>query len=268
MLYEKIRLDENDENAYLEVYVADKVGDFVRSAILVIPGGGYSTVCSEREGEPIAMAFMPHGFNAFVLHYSVCKKPFPIQLIQASLAIKHIRDNSEKYNIDPDKVFTVGFSAGGHLVASLGTMWDYADIYDEIKMPYGYNKPTGMMLIYPVISQKYHCLSIKNLLMKKEPTVEEMEFLSLENHVSEKTCPAFIMHTSNDQVVDVKNSLLFAEKMSNLGLKFEMHIYPDAPHGAALGNEITECGVEKWRNSAIEKWISQAVEWAQNINNA
>ena len=130
MLYKKIPLDDNDDQEYLEVYAADKVKGFVRNAILVLPGGGYAGVCNEREGEPIAMAFMPYGYNAFVLHYSVGKKPFPIQLIQASKAIKHIRDNAELYNINPDKVFIVGFSAGGHLAATLGTMWDKKEIYD------------------------------------------------------------------------------------------------------------------------------------------
>ena len=266
MLFEKIKLDDKFEDCCLDTYVADKVGNYVRSAILVIPGGGYARVCSEREGEPIAQAFMPHGFNAFVLHYSVGKKPFPLHLIQASMAIKHIRDNAEKYNIDPDKVFVVGFSAGGHLAASLGTMWDLKDIYDRISMPYGYNKPSGMMLIYPVISHKFHSISFDNLAMNKEAPEELLEYYSIENHISEKTSPAFILHTSNDQVVNVKNSLLLAEKMASLGLKFELHIYPDAPHGIALGNEITKGGEEKFNNPSIAKWVENSVAWAKGLS--
>jgi len=222
-------------------------------------------VCAEREGEPIAMAFMPYGFNAFVLHYSVGNKPFPVQLIQASRAIKHIRDNAEKYNIDPDKVFTVGFSAGGHLAACLGTMWDRKDIYDEINMPFGYNKPNGMMLIYPVISAKYHDTSLKNLLQNANPTEEMLADCSIENHVSENSSPAFIMHTSNDEIVDVRNSLVLANAFAEKGVEFEMHIYPDAPHGIALGNEITKCGREKWCNEAISKWVKHAVVWADSL---
>ena len=111
MIYKKIRLDMTDENAYIEAYIADKEGDFVRNAILIIPGGGYGEVCSQREGEPIAISFMSYGYNAFVLHYSAGKKSFPAHLIQASMAMKHIRDNAKEYNINPDKVFTVGFSA-------------------------------------------------------------------------------------------------------------------------------------------------------------
>lgn len=265
MLYEKIQFDKDNEDAFLEVYVADKVGSFTRNAILVMPGGGYSNICSEREGEPIAMAFMPYGYNSFVLHYSVGKEPFPLQLIQASKAIKHIKDNSEKYNIDPEKVFVVGFSAGGHLAASIGTMWDKKEIYEKIDMPYGYNKPAGMMLIYPVISAEYHKRSFQNLLMEENFSLEEIKECSIENHIGENACPAYIMHISNDEKVDVKNSLVLAEKLSLNNIKFEMHIYPDAPHGVALGNKITMCGIKKFDNVSIAEWVKNAVRWAETV---
>ena len=265
MLYEKIRLDENDEDAYLEVYIADKVGDFVRNAILVIPGGGYSCVCSEREGEPIAMAFMPYGYNAFVLHYSVGKKPFPVQLIQASLAIKHIRDNAEKYNINKDKVFAVGFSAGGHLCASLGSMWNMPEIYEATPMPYGYNKPNGVMLIYPVISARYHLMSMKNLMGKAVLDEDDIKRCSIEDNVSSDTVPTFILHTSNDSVVDVRNSLVLATALKQAGKTFELHIYPDSPHGLALGNEITRCGNDKWCDPTLARWVGDACAWAEKF---
>lgn len=265
MLYEKVRFDEKDESAFLEVYIADKVGDFVRNAILVIPGGGYKEVCADREGEPIAQAFIPYGYNAFVLHYTVGEKPFPSHLIQASKAIKHIKDNAERYNINPEKVFAVGFSAGGHLTATLGTMWHREEIYNEIDMPKGYNKPAGMMLIYPVISPEYHVVSFDNLLMDGKDSAEKRKNCSIENCVDEKSSPAYIVHTSNDQVVDVRNSLALADSLAEQGIKFELHIYPDGPHGVALGNEITRCGVDKWCNPAIAKWVENAVYWAENL---
>ena len=265
MMYEKVRFDDNDENAFLEVYVSDKVGDFVCNAILVIPGGGYAEVCSDREGEPIAQAFIPYGYNAFVLHYSVGKKPFPSHLIQASKAMKYIKDNAERYNINPDKVFAVGFSAGAHLAATLGTMWRKEEIYKEIDMPKGYNKPAGMMLIYPVISAKHHELSFKNLLMDEYNCAEKLKMCSIENCVDENSSPAYIFHTSNDECADVKNSLALANALADKGINFEMHIYPDAPHGVALGNKVTCCGVEKWCNAAISKWVENAVLWAENL---
>lgn len=264
MIYKNIPLD---ESAYLEIYVADKTSEFVRNAILVIPGGGYSNVCSDREGEPIGMAFMPYGYNAFVLHYSVNEKPFPNHLIQASKAIKHIRDNAEEYNINPDKVFVVGFSAGGHLAGSVATMWDRKEVYDAIDMPYGYNKPNGAMLIYPVVSGSdiRHEGSFKNLFMTENPTQEQLELASIEKNVSENSCPIYMMHTSDDEVVDVRNSLVLADALARQGIKFELHIYPEANHGVALANGITSGGWPAHENSEIAKWVESAVRWAEKF---
>lgn len=265
MIYEKVAFDENDKDAFLEIYVSDKVGNFVRNAVMVIPGGGYQNVACDREGEPVAQAFIPYGYNAFVLHYSVGKNPFPSHVIQASKAMKYIRDHAEKYNINPDKVFVVGFSAGGHLAATLGTLWYKEEIIGRSDMPYGYNAPNGMMLIYPVISPKYHERSFENLFCGASDYKLRASSCSIENCVSDKTCPAFIMHTSNDRTVDVRNSLALANALAEKNIKFEMHIYPDAPHGIALGNEITKCGIDKFCNPAIAKWVKNAVAWADNL---
>ena len=135
---EKIYLDTENTEVFLDCYIADSLNGYKRKAMLVIPGGGYGCICSDREGEPIAQAFIAKGYNAFILHYSVGgRRAFPAQLIEASMAIKHIRDNAENYGIDPKNVFVVGFSAGGHLAGCLATMWQKDDIYAELKMPFG-----------------------------------------------------------------------------------------------------------------------------------
>ena len=121
MKFERIYLRPDDECVYLDAYIADPIACLTRKAILVIPGGGYNNVCADREGEPIAMAFLAHGYNAFVLHYTVDKvHTFPTQLIDASLAICHIRDHAQEYGIDMERVYAVGFSAGGHFLRQLG----------------------------------------------------------------------------------------------------------------------------------------------------
>ncbi|MBQ7974571.1 MAG: alpha/beta hydrolase [Clostridia bacterium] len=266
MICKRIMLDEADENVYLDAYIADKITGFTRKAILVIPGGGYGQVCSDREGEPIAQAFIPYGYNAFVLNYSTkstSDKHFPAQLIQASKAMKHIKDNADEYGIDSEKVFAVGFSAGGHLTASLGSMWDLPEIYENVEMPYGYNKPAGTMLIYPVLSD--HMGSFKNLLGEEAPTEEQLDRVRIHKHISENSSPVFMVHTSNDRTVNVKNSLELATVCAEKGILFELHVYPDAPHGAALANEITMCGNPKYNYPAMSKWIENAVEWAETI---
>lgn len=269
MQYKIIPLREDDEQVYLEAYICEKTQSFTRKAILVIPGGGYFNVCANREGEPVAHAFIPKGYNAFVLHYSVAKKRvFPSQLIEASLAMKHIKDNAEEYGIDKENIFVVGFSAGGHLAASLGTMWHKKEVYEAIDIPFGYNKPRGMMLIYPVISgviEQRHKGSFKNLLGLDDPTQEQLKAVSIENNVDQNTVPAFLMHTTTDSTVPVYNSLIMAKALSDNGIKYEMHIYPEAPHGCALGNDITSNGNPNYVNSAIAKWVDHAADWAENL---
>lgn len=269
MIYEKIPLSRESDEVYADAYIADKTGNFKRGAIIVIPGGGYTEICSEREGEPIAMAFMSYGYNAFVLHYSVApKKKFPAQLIEVSAAIKYIKDNAERFNIDTENIFVVGFSAGGHLAASLGTIWHKKEIYEALDMPFGYNKPKGIILGYPVITafgSESPFSSFEALLCEKKTPVELLMQCSIEKNVDERSVPAFIMHTVNDELANVKNSLVLANAYTDNNIPYEMHIYPDAPHGIALGNKITECGNEKYNNAHIAEWIRLAAEWAEKI---
>ena len=265
MFIEKIKLN---DNALLTAYIADDTG-YKRDGLLVIPGGGYSNICSNREGEPIALAFLGKGVNAFVLEqYSVAKNAkFPNPLIDACLAMKHIKDNADKYGIDKDRVFAAGFSAGGHLCACLGTMWHLDFIYEKIQMEKGYIKPKGIIPCYPVISglTNTHINSFRMLSGKESPTLAELEALSVETYVDENSSPAFIFHTANDQVVPVDNALIFAAAYNKAKVPFALHIFPDAPHGVALGNEITKCGKEEWVKPDIEKWVDMALYWMKGV---
>ena len=267
MIYKKIPLDSKNENIFLECFIAEKIPHFTRKAILVIPGGGYACVCADREGEPIAHAFMARGYNAFVLHYSVVENSedakFPAQLIEAAKSIKYIKDNAEEFGHDADKVFVTGFSAGGHLCASTGILWNLPEIYEAVDMPYGYNKPTGIMPIYPVITG--FCRTFVNLYRRDELTEEDIARVSLDLHVNSESSPAFIVHTANDQVVPVANSLKLAGAYAKAGVPFEIHVYPDAPHGAALGNAITMLDVPKWNDAAIAKWVENADYWTEKV---
>ena len=262
MKCDRIMLD--DKGAYIDTYIADPTARFTRKAILVIPGGGYGGVCADREGEPIALAFIPYGYNAFVLNYSVGNQNnFPTQLIQATRAIKYIKDNADELGISPEELFVVGFSAGGHLAGCTGIMWKMDEIYDALPMPYGYNRPKGVMLIYPVVNG--HKGSFNNLLGTEEHTEEMRNKVFLDRRVDSDSVPAFIMHTSNDKTVDVRDSLSLATAYKAAGLKFEMHIFPDAPHGVALGNKITSFGKAEYENEAIAEWVRMAAVWADSL---
>lgn len=268
MIYEKIPLDNNDENVYLEVYAPDTLPGFLRDALLVIPGGGYGCVCYDREGEPVALDFVGKGTAAFVLHYSVGEKAlFPRPLIEASKAMKYIKDNAKKYMIDPERVFAAGFSAGGHLCTALGTLWHLKEIYSEVPMEEGYNKPLGIIPVYPVISLNVptHMGSFSNILGKSEFSEEDKHKWSLEEYVDGKSSPACIIHTSDDATVPVFNALALANAYAKAGRQFELHIFKSAPHGMALANEITECGNAKYNNPSNAKWTLLAREWMKNV---
>jgi len=269
MINEKIKLFEDRDNVYLETFCPRKIWDITRDAILVIPGGGYGNLCHEREGEPIALAFAAKGINAFVLHYSVSRvRTFPQQLIEASAAIKHIRDNHEKYNINPERVFATGFSAGGHLCTSLGVLWHLQEIYDTVPMDYAYNKPTGIIPVYPVVSgirPDAHIGSFQNLLGCDKPSYQQLEMTSLESFVDGKSSPACIFHTSTDTLVPVGNALALGDAYYKAGRKFEMHIFYDAPHGMALGNDITSLGEKIFEQPSLASWIDQSILWMKQI---
>lgn len=265
MIFKTIPLRDDDPEITLDAYVADQYKKSLRKALLVIPGGGYGGICSDREGEPIALAFLPYGYNAFVLKYSVGRKrPFPAQLIEAATAIKHIKDHAEEYGIDPENLFVTGFSAGGHLTASCGILWKHPAVYEALEMPYGYNKPKGIMPIYPVVNG--HEGSFKNLWCTDHPTEEQKAQTYLNLHVDEDSSPAFILHTFTDQIVPVQDSLDLANAYVKAGVPIEMHIYPKGPHGMALANKLTAWdGQEAYVNPEIAKWVGMAAAWAENL---
>lgn len=264
MIFKTIPLREDAPDVVLDAYIADPYRK-KRKALLILPGGAYRHVCADREGEPVALAFMPHGFNAFVLHYSVNRKRvFPAPLIEAAMAIKHIKDNAEEYGIDPEELFVVGFSAGGHLAACCGVLWKHPAIYEALDMPYGYNKPKGVMPIYPVIHG--HAASFQNMWCTDTPTQEQKEQVYVDLHVDADSVPAFCWHTFTDPIVPVENSLALAQAYNKAHVPFELHIYPKGPHGMSLANALTDPDDNgDHQNKEIAKWVEMAVAWANQL---
>ena len=271
MKTEVINLWPEKSKATLTTYISNDEPELQippRAALLVCPGGGYEWL-SDREAEPIAKTFFAAGLNAFVLRYSLREDArFPQPLLDASLAMKHIRENASKYNIDPERVFVIGFSAGGHLAASLGTLWYKDYVYDNVPMPYGLNKPTGTILSYPVINGgKYaHRGSFDWLCGEGKNDPEVIDMYSIDKQVSEKTAPAFIWHTADDELVPVQNSLFLAQALSNAGVPYELHIYPSGVHGMALANEETWKGEPKLKNDYMAGWVRDAIHWIRSFS--
>ena len=254
--------------AYIKGATPDVPPTLCRKAVLVCPGGGYR-FCSNFEGEPIALAYLAAGYNAFVLDYSVRSaatgevgKKFPGQLIEAAMAMKFIKDNAEKFHIDPDYVFVNGYSAGGHLAASLGILYNSSYVTDAIDIPENYVRPRGMILAYPVInSGKYqHKGSFENILQEDSANEEKRREVSLETRVTRDTVPAFIWHTRTDATVPVENSLLLASALAENGIDFELHVYPDGPHGLSLATSVVGRV-----NDVAAQWFSESIRWMESI---
>ncbi len=252
----------------LEIY-AERSGD-VRDAVLIFPGGGYSMVCDDREGGPIALEYLTHSVNAFVLKYSVGEDVhYPTHLIEASYAITYLKAHASEYNIDPERIFAVGFSAGGHLAASLGLVGSRREILEPLGLTLGDNLPKGMILGYPVISarEKFHGVSFENLLGKPISTLteEERNAVSLECHITPDAPPAFVWHTEHDDVVPVIGTLRLAEAYYESGASVDLHIYPYGPHGLALCDERTSWGREDFIQPLAASWLSESVEWMRTV---
>ena len=243
-----------------------------RRAIIVCPGGAYYGL-SDREAEPIALRFASEGFNAFVIRYSIKEKAVnDAPLIEGALAVKHVREHAAEYSIDPDKIFVIGFSAGGHFAGMCGTLWNDPVVRDALgidrgEAPEGINKPTATILSYPVITggPYAHRGSIDMLVGGPSEGTEGALRYSLELSVNADTCPAFIWHTYNDPCVPVQNSLLYANAMAAAGVPFELHIYPDGPHGLSLCNEQTYAGYPGLIRPDVAGWIDEAVRYIKSF---
>ena len=265
MRVERIPLDPSDPACYLETYVPDKVVPKTHPAMLVIPGGAYWMVCSDREGEPVALAFLPHGFQGFVLHYSVQEKArFPRPLVQAMRAVAWIRDHAEECAVDPERIFALGFSAGGHLCASLGTLWHLKDVAAEAGTVPERVRPRGVIPVYPVISSDADITHSGTFTTLAGPDPAEWDKWSLEKRVDERAVPMCLIHTAED-AVSVQNSLRLASALNKHGVPFEMHVYQTAPHGMALCNDITSCGNPAHEDPHNATWVTIAAEWAKKL---
>jgi acetyl esterase/lipase len=226
-----------------------------RPALVVVPGGAYA-MTSEREGAPIASEFFARGFQTFVLKYVVAAEggvPYPEQLLELAAAVDYIKKHAEELHVNPNEVFAVGFSAGGHLTANLAV--DHCNIFEKFGMDLDC-KPTAVGLSYPVISCKYgHCASFENLLCgyTDEAKEELAKTLDLDEMVTAQTAPSFVWATANDAVVPAENTLRYALALAKEKVPYELHAYPNGPHGLATCRFEINHGSDGMER--VAKWI-------------
>lgn len=245
----------DDFRPILEAYPLS--GKATRGAVLICPGGGY-TMRAPHEGKPIADRYNDAGFHAFVVQYRVAPHRHPAPLLDVSRALRLIRQHAADWHVDPDMVAVCGFSAGGHLTASLGVHYGLNAVNTGEALDAVSCRPSALILCYPVITARSaaHVGSFTNLL-GEAPDPDLLALMSLENHVTADTPPAFLWHTADDPVVPIANSLCFAEALSDHGVPFELHVYPHGAHG--LGLAPGDPHVATWMDLSIE-WL-QAMGW-------
>lgn len=209
--------------------------DRKRKCVIVLPGGAYAFL-SEREAEPIALKFTADDIASFVLKYSVAPNiKYPNPFVEVFAAIAYIRDHSDTYHIDEDKICVCGFSAGGHLAATTSALHSSKEFADYLNVDCHKIRINGCILGYPVISKEVgHLYSFMNFSNGDESLQERF---SVEKMVDENYPKTFIWHTTFDSAVNVKNSLYLANSLSTHKVFYEMHIYPMLDHGQSLANK-------------------------------
>lgn len=229
-------------SAILTGYVLDHSDELlnarIRPAVLVLPGGGYF-MTSDREAEPVALAYLAEGFNSFVLRYAVgADAPFERSLADAQACLGWLGENADQLGIDPEKIAVVGFSAGGHLAACLGTVAD--------------DKPGALVLGYPVTLAEFG------------PPIGKT-IADVAAAVNAETPPTFLFSTSGDTLVPIRNSLAFLAALAEHDVPFESHIYLLGPHGISLAKPLTANGVAAFVDAAAAQWLTDSVRFLQAV---
>lgn len=205
------------------------------SAIVIFPGGGYACL-ADYEGDGYARFLVEHGITSFVVTYRVSPHRFPLPLLDARRSVRFVRHFAEKYGIDKNKIAVMGSSAGGHLASLVSTYYENIDFEGADEIDKEDFIPNAQILCYPVIRLLGkgfgHLGSGYNLLYDK--LAELGEELTPELIASDKTPVAFMWHTSNDEVVDVRNTLYYSAKLHELGIQNECHIFPSGNHGLGI----------------------------------
>lgn len=225
------------------------------TAVIICPGGGYGVNASSHEGTDVAKKFNEMGVTAFFVKYRIPndatmenKEIGPLQ--DAQQAIKIVRERAREWNVNPERIGIMGFSAGGHLASTAGTHFNSVAIPNEKNTSV---RPDFMILIYPVISfnENITHMGSRNQLLGMQPSAEKIKLYSNELQITTQTPPTFLVHASDDGAVKSENSIVFYQALLKNKVPAEMHLYQKGGHGFGMVNKTTE---ERWMNSC-KNWM-------------
>ena len=229
------------------------------SAVVIAPGGSYTHLASNLEGSQVAAWFAARGFTAFVLKYRLGPKNlYPTPLLDAQRAIRLVRSLSRSYGISPNRVGIVGFSAGGHLAASAGTLFgagknQASDPVDRLS-----DRPDFLVLGYawlnamePAVKDEITYCSVLGTLSAAQCAAMTRAYTP-KLHVTAQTPPTFLYATSDDHTVPVSASVEFYSAMIKAGAPVEMHLFGRGPHGTGLGRG--DAALDQWP-ALLEQWL-------------
>ncbi len=218
----------------LTIYLPKK--SICQTAVVVIPGGGYSALAADHEGRQPALWLNSLGIAAFVLEYRLGPNyHYPAQLLDAQRAIRSVRANAERFKIAPDRIGVWGFSAGGHLASLTGTHFDAGDAGASDPIERANSRPDFMILEYPVIEPLGSAAewSFKELL-GEHPSEELVRSVSTDLQVTKATPPTFLQLSTDDDIVSPENGVRFYMALLKAGVPAELHIYQSGGHGYGL----------------------------------
>ncbi len=227
-----------ERNVTLTVYIQEVEGEFgfeKRPAMLVLPGGAY-VVCSDREADPVAMAYLKAGYQTMILRYTVTSKgKWPLPLEDYEDAMSMIEKNADRWHVDSSRIAAVGFSAGGHLCACAATVAKH--------------RPAAAVLVYPAILKE-----ICDLCQPGMPYPNE--------HVTADTCPCFFAAARDDRTVDIRNSLMMQMALAEKDIPFESHIYSYGNHGFSTADSWIRINSVSER---VPNWVPDSIGWLDEI---
>ena len=244
--------DADDDKPTITAYIP--ASNPTKTAVLIAPGGGYQHLSMVKEGSDVAAWLNAHGVAAFVLKYRLGPKYHnPVELGDAQRAMRTVRSDAAKYGITPDRIGMWGFSAGGHLTASAGTMFDAGDAAATDVIEQQSSRPNFLILAYPVITMQDPSVhkGSRTYLLGDAPTQALMDAMSPELHVTAQTPPTFLFTTTDDHTVPVMNSVMFYSALVKAGVPVEMHVFQHGAHGAGLAPA----------NSQLTVWTELLIKW-------